>query len=253
MVLEGCWTNPPFLCTCSVLVIYNDREPTVCLFHTLDFRVFLWGCQKTLYVRKNISWVSMPCQLNRVDIVNCELWICELVIFMNLLYCELVILWTCDPCELVILWTCYICDVLSILFYCEVWYVYRSYFRFRPLSVYFPHRTFVSDVSEIPISFPFPELPFLIWFPIKNMKTVMILVFTDRFRPFSSLVLWTNVLCLSAGNRKDWIGNEMALFSQSQLDLGAPDCPVVHRTVSGAPDWLWWTCCSWEFDGGVRL
>jgi hypothetical protein len=36
--------------------------------------------------------------------------------------------------------------------------------------VYFPHRTFVSDVSEIPISFPFPELPFFILFPIKNMK-----------------------------------------------------------------------------------
>jgi hypothetical protein len=53
--------------------------------------------------------------------------------------------------------------------------------------VYFPHRTFVSDVSEIPISFPFPELPFSISFPIKNMKTVMVLVFTDRFRPFSSL------------------------------------------------------------------
>jgi hypothetical protein len=31
----------PFLCTCYVLVIYNDREPTLCLFHTLDFRVFL--------------------------------------------------------------------------------------------------------------------------------------------------------------------------------------------------------------------
>ena len=53
--------------------------------------------------------------------------------------------------------------------------------------MYFPHRTFVSDVSEIPISFPFPELPFSILFPIKNMKTVMVLVFTDRFRPFSSL------------------------------------------------------------------
>jgi hypothetical protein len=25
----------------------------------------------------------------------------------------------------------------------------------------------------------------------------------------------------------------MALFSQSQLGLGAPDCPVVHRTESG--------------------
>jgi hypothetical protein len=47
---------------------------------------------------------------------------------------------------------------------------------------------FVSDVSEIPISFPFLELPFSILFPIKNMKTVMVLVFTDRFRPFSSLI-----------------------------------------------------------------
>ena len=53
--------------------------------------------------------------------------------------------------------------------------------------MYFPHRTFVSDVSEIPISFPFPELPFSILFPIKNMKMVMVLLFTDRFRPFSSL------------------------------------------------------------------
>jgi hypothetical protein len=38
-------------------------------------------------------------------------------------------------------------------------------------------------------------------------------------------------LCLSAGNRRNRIGKEMALFSQSQLGLGAPDCPVVHRTV----------------------
>jgi hypothetical protein len=29
-----------FLCICYVLVIYNDREPTACLFHTLGFRVF---------------------------------------------------------------------------------------------------------------------------------------------------------------------------------------------------------------------
>jgi hypothetical protein len=50
--------------------------------------------------------------------------------------------------------------------------------------VYFPHQTFVSDVSEILISFPFPELPFSILFPIKNMKTVMVLVFTDHFHPY---------------------------------------------------------------------
>jgi hypothetical protein len=143
---------------------------------------------------KNISWVSMPCQLNRVDIVKFEsvnlwsLWTCytvnllycKLVIFVNFLYYKFVILVNLLYHEL---WTCGICDLLSILFYCEVWYVYRSYFRFRPLPVYFPYRTFVSDVSEIPISFPFPVLPFSILFPIKNMKTVMVLVFTDRFHP----------------------------------------------------------------------
>jgi hypothetical protein len=26
------------------------------------------------------------------------------------------------------------------------------------------------------------------------------------------------------------------VFSQLLLGLGAPDCPVVHRTVSGVPD-----------------
>jgi hypothetical protein len=28
----------------------------------------------------------------------------------------------------------------------------------------------------------------------------------------------------------------LALYSELLLGLGAPDCPVVHRTVSGAPD-----------------
>jgi hypothetical protein len=28
------------------------------------------------------------------------------------------------------------------------------------------------------------------------------------------------------------------VYSQLLLGLGAPDCPVVHRTVSGVPDWL---------------
>ena len=45
----------------------------------------------------------------------------------------------------------------------------------------------------------------------------------------------------------------MAKFSQSLLSLGSPDCPVVHRTVSGAPGWLWRTGCSRDFDGGVWL
>jgi hypothetical protein len=37
---------------------------------------------------------------------------------------------------------------------------------------------------------------------------------------------------------------KMALFSQRQLGLGAPDCPVVHRTVSGVPGWRLSTGCS---------
>ena len=68
------------------------------------------------------------------------------------------------------------------------------------------------------------------------------------FLRLSTLFYETNVLCLSAGNRKNQIGKEMALFSQSLLSLGAPDCPVVHRTVSGAPGWLRRTGCSREFD-----
>jgi hypothetical protein len=45
----------------------------------------------------------------------------------------------------------------------------------------------------------------------------------------------------------------MALFSQSQFCLSALDCPVVHQTVSGAPDWLRRTCCSREEINDVRL
>jgi hypothetical protein len=52
--------------------------------------------------------------------------------------------------------------------------------------VYFPHQTFVSDVSEIPISFPFPELPFSILFPIKKYKNGNGF---SVYRPFSSLVI----------------------------------------------------------------
>jgi hypothetical protein len=37
------------------------------------------------------------------------------------------------------------------------------------------------------MSFSFPELPFSTSFPRKNMKTKMVLMFTDRFRPFSPL------------------------------------------------------------------
>jgi hypothetical protein len=128
-----------FLCTCYVLVIYNDREPTVCLFHTLDFRVFMCGCEKTLLCEeKNILWVNMSCQLNRVDIVSCELWVYELVIFMNLLYCELVIfvnflyykfviLVNLLYCEFVILWICYImnCELVVFMSFCQFCFIVK--------------------------------------------------------------------------------------------------------------------------------
>jgi hypothetical protein len=45
-------------------------------------------------------------------------------------------------------------------------------------------------------------------------------------------------LCLSAGNRKRTIGNVLARAAKTLLSLGAPDCPVVHWTVSGAPGWF---------------
>jgi hypothetical protein len=64
---------------------------------------------------------------------------------------------------------------------------YRLYFRFRPVPMYFSYRTFDFDVSEIPISFLFPRLPFSISFPIKNMETITVLVFStvfDRFHPY---------------------------------------------------------------------
>src|SRR5688572_24109087 len=45
----------------------------------------------------------------------------------------------------------------------------------------------------------------------------------------------------------------MVKFSQSLLSLVSPDCPVVHRTVSGAPGWLERSGRSREFADDVRL
>jgi hypothetical protein len=73
------------------------------------------------------------------------------------------------------------------------------------------------------------------------------------FLRLSTLFLETNVLCLSAGNRKNRIGIILARAAKTLLSLGAPDCPVVHRTVSGAPGWLERTGRSREFIGDVRL
>jgi hypothetical protein len=56
------------------------------------------------------------------------------------------------------------------------------------------------------------------------------------FLSLSTLFLKTNVLCLSAGNRRNRFREKLAVYSQKAVRSGAPDCPVVHRTVSGALD-----------------
>jgi hypothetical protein len=48
-------------------------------------------------------------------------------------------------------------------------------------------------------------------------------------------------------------GKDLARAAKTLLSLGAPDCPVVHRTMSGAPGWRWSTGRSRELDGGIRL
>jgi hypothetical protein len=98
------------------------------------------------------------CELWTLSLWTCDLyelvilWFCELCYIVNLwsLYTFYIInlwsLWTFYIVNLLYheLWTCGLCDLLSTLLYYEVWYIYRLYFRFRPLPVYFPHQTFVS-------------------------------------------------------------------------------------------------------------
>jgi hypothetical protein len=43
------------------------------------------------------------------------------------------------------------------------------------------------------------------------------------------------------------------VFGQRLLGLGAPDCPVVHRTVSGVPGLDQMNSLLSGLDGGVRL
>jgi hypothetical protein len=49
------------------------------------------------------------------------------------------------------------------------------------------------------------------------------------------------------------IVNVLARAAKTLLSLGAPDCPVVHRTVFGAPGWLERNDRSREFTDDVRL
>jgi hypothetical protein len=45
-------------------------------------------------------------------------------------------------------------------------------------------------------------------------------------------------LCLSARNRKRPIWKRLGCAAKTLRSLGALDCPVAHRIVSGAPGWL---------------
>jgi hypothetical protein len=49
--------------------------------------------------------------------------------------------------------------------------------------------------------------------------------------------LSTNIICLSTRNRKKRNEKDLARCSQNSARSSTPDCPVVHRTVSGAPGW----------------
>jgi hypothetical protein len=46
---------------------------------------------------------------------------------------------------------------------------------------------------------------------------------------------------------------DLAGAAKTLCSLGAPDCPVVHRTVSGAPGWRLVNWLLSGLDGGVRL
>jgi hypothetical protein len=37
--------------------------------------------------------------------------------------------------------------------------------------------------------------------------------------------------------KKKRTASDLAVYSQSPAHSGTPDCPVVHRKVSGAPGW----------------
>jgi hypothetical protein len=56
----------------------------------------------------------------------------------------------------------------------------------------------------------------------------------------SELFLSTNIFCLSARNSEKRFEKVLARCSQNSVQSVTPDCPVVHRTVSGgAPNSVW--------------
>jgi hypothetical protein len=61
------------------------------------------------------------------------------------------------------------------------------------------------------------------------------------------------VFCLSARNSEKRIGKIVGYVQQTLAQSGTPDCPVVHRTVSGAPGLSAVNSPLSGFDGDVRL
>jgi hypothetical protein len=61
------------------------------------------------------------------------------------------------------------------------------------------------------------------------------------------------MFCLSIRNSEKRIRKRVGYVQQTPAQLGTLDCPVVHRTVSGAPGWSPVKRPLSGFDGGVRL
>jgi hypothetical protein len=61
------------------------------------------------------------------------------------------------------------------------------------------------------------------------------------------------VFCLSARNSEKRIGKRVGYVQQTPARLGTPECPVVHRTVSGAPGRSPVKRPLSGIEGGVRL
>jgi hypothetical protein len=82
------------------------------------------------------------------------------------------------------------CELMVFVIFCQLCYIVK-FDMFTDRILGFDHyRCIFHTKLSFPMfpkyryRFPFPELPFSILFPIKNMKTVMVLVFIDRFHPY---------------------------------------------------------------------
>jgi competence protein ComGC len=58
---------------------------------------------------------------------------------------------------------------------------------------------------------------------------------------------------ISGEAEENRIAKDLAVYSQIPVRPSTPDCPVVHRTVSGAPGWSSVNSPLSGFEGGVRL